>query len=159
MIRTAAKTVAGFEEQDASLRELAAVALPIVQDIRGDYKPEGWDSLALCTNLTCALKGDLDFADFPGARDKVLKIGRDFKNGSFKGSLQKALYNAIVSCTKYEFDLTFRRRLKKWDIEPPLRIHKTPPSEACFGCSKGPPPPGPPYLPVDPCPLASPSGA
>ena len=100
------------------MRKLAADALPVVQETRGDNKPEGWDSEAYCTNLTRALQGDLDFVDFPGARDKVLKIVRDFQNGGFKGSLQKALYNAIVSCTKYEFDMTICKRLRKWEIEP-----------------------------------------
>jgi len=47
---------------------------------------------------------------------KVLKIVRDFQNGGFKGSLQKALYNAIVSCTKYEFNLTVCKRRRKWEI-------------------------------------------
>ena len=122
MIRTAAKTLPGFEPQDDSLRSLAFESLPLAAHIRGDYKPEGWDSEAFCTNLSRALKGELDFRDFLGAKDKVLRVVKDYQRGLVKGSLQKVPFNAIVSCTRLEFNLVFSKRLRNWDITQDARF-------------------------------------
>ena len=118
MIRTAAKTLSGFQEQHRDLCDLHLHSLTLDHIADVSPRPEGWDSDAYATNLTWALAGRLGNDELVGADKAVSRVLHEYHRGRIKISLQKAIFNALCGCVKRTFDTDLRKRLSVYGIEP-----------------------------------------
>jgi hypothetical protein len=97
-IRAACKTLSNYEHMHTELAKLAFVGLPVKRAMNNELIPPGWDSEALCTNLTHAIEGRI--TEIPAAKllefRKLVKIYRNERIKT-KGC-QAQVYKFLQSC-------------------------------------------------------------
>ena len=109
MTRASLKTLNGFESQHKQLVESVCSHVSLVAADLSDPVPDGWDSVAFCSNLLKASNGDMAETYFPGSKTLILQIRRSFERKRLKGGLQKAIYNALLSTIPPAFETVFAR--------------------------------------------------
>jgi len=106
-----------FSQMSKDLYECALQSKSLADVGNGAFRPYGWDSDALCDNLSRALKGDIAEAYFPGAKALMLRAFRDYQRGDIKGSLQKHLYNLLLKTVPNDFEKLFEKRFPVLGID------------------------------------------
>ena len=118
LIRSAWKTLKGFQLMHDELCNIYIHNANLNMVAPECTRPDGWGSDAICHTLTRAFKGDLPNSLFPGSKPKLDSLYRRYMRGEVKGSLQKKIYETLLSCTPLGFQSLIHDRFVTLGLQP-----------------------------------------